>query len=357
MYHPFVTRVARSMVVRRERMLPLRGEVLVGTGSRVEPSDIVASAMLPSGIHLLNVAKALSISNEDLPRHLRVNVGDLVAEGDVLAAARGPTPFFRRTFRSPIRGMVVAISKGRLLVQSSRSTLELEAHYKGTVINVMSGLGAIIEAHGALVQAIWGSGKEGFGLLKVVVKDPAESIDPEAIDVSCRDAVLVAGSFIGEEALDRAQEMQVEGIVVGGVDAGLLELACSMPFPVIATEGIGRIAIATPIFDLLEAHEGEEASIRGAMEARGGVVRPEIIIYVPQATGEPVVESRPEFVLTERSLVRIVRGRHFGKTGQALGVPSYAKEVESGGSFRGVEVKLEGGEAAFVPRANLELFG
>jgi hypothetical protein len=249
MYHPFVTRVAASMVVRRERMLPLRGEVLVSTGSRVEPSDIVASAILPSGIQLLNVAKALSIGNEDLARHLRVNVGDLVAEGDVLAAARGPTSFLRRTFRSPIRGMVVAIAKGRLLVQSSRTTVELEAHYKGTVINVMSGLGAIIEAHGALVQAIWGSGEEGFGLLRVVVDDPAQSIDAEAIDVSCRDAVLVGGSFIGEEALYRAQEMHVEGIVVGGLDAGLLELASSMPFPVIVTEGMGRFAIATPIFE------------------------------------------------------------------------------------------------------------
>jgi hypothetical protein len=69
------------------------------------------------------------------------------------------------------------------------------------------------------------------------------------------------------------------------------------------------------------------------------------------------VESRPEFVLGQRSLVRIVRGPHFGKTGQALHFPSYGKKVASGGSYRGIEVKLESGEEVFVPQANVELFG
>ncbi len=357
MYHPLVTRVVPNMLMRRERMLPLRGEVLVGTGSWVEPSDIVASAILPSGIHLLNVAKVLSINNEDVAHHLRVSIGDHVTKGDIVATGGRASRFFTRKCRSPARGVVSDISYGRVLIESSHTTLELEAHYRGTVVNEMSGFGVIIEVNGALIQAIWGSGKEGFGVLRMVVGDPGQPIEPEAIDVSHRSAVLVGGSSIGEEAFYRAQEMQVAGIVVGGLKARLLELASSMPFPVIVTEGMGKLAISAPVFDLLQAHEGHGASIRGVMGSRGGAVRPEVVIYLARATGEAVVESRPEFVLKEGSRVRIVGGLHFGKTGEVVGFPSYARKVETGGSFKGVEVRLESGEGAFVPRANLELFG
>ncbi len=356
-YHPFVTRVVPNMVMRRERILPLRGEVLIGAGSRVEPSTIVASAVLPSSIHLLNVAKILSMNDEDLAAHLRVSIGDHVAKGDIVATGGQVWRFFRRNCRSPVRGVVADISYGRVLIESSHTTLELEALYRGTVVNAMSGFGVIIEVNGALIQGIWGSGKEGFGVLRLGVGNPAEPVEPEAIDVSHRGAVLVGGSFIGEEALYRAQEMQVGGIVVGGLEAGLLELASSMPFPVIVTEGMGQLAIPTPIFDLLRAHEGHEASIRGVMEGRAGAVRPEIIVYAIRATGEAVVESRPEFVLEEGSQVRIVCGLHFGKTGEVVDFPSYARKVETGDSFKGVEVRLESGEEVFVPRANLELFG
>jgi hypothetical protein len=337
-------------------MLPLRGEVLVATATRVEPSDVVASAMLPSEMHLLNVAKALSMADEDLERYLRVGVGDLVTKGDVLAA-KGPSRLLGRAYNSRVGGMVAAISNGRLLIQSSRTPFELEAHYRGTVINVMSGFGAIIEMSGALIQGIWGSGKEGFGVLKLGVDNPAQSIDPEAIDMNYRGTVLVVGASIAEEALYRAQEMKVEGMIVGGLDAGSRELVSSMPFPVLVTEGMGKFAISRPIFDLLQANEGQEASIRGRMEARGGTVRPEIIIYTPQITGDAPVESRPEFVLEEGSKVRIVRDPHMGEIAEVISVSSRTHKAESGASFRGVMVKLESGEEVFVPQANLELFG
>lgn len=356
-YHPFVTRVVPNIIMRRERMLPFRGQVLVGTGSRVEPSTIVASTLVPSEMHLLNVAGALSLEAEKLPDHLRVSVGDQVVEGDALAARGGKGRLFGRTYRSPVSGIVAAVSNGRILIQTSRTTLELSALYRGTVINVMSGLGAIIEVRGALIQGIWGSGKEGFGVLKLLVDDPADMVDPKAMDMTCRGTVLVAGHSIGEEALLRAEEVQVRGIVVGGLGTELQELVHSMPFPVVVTEGLGEFAIAGSIFDLLEANENREASIRGAMEARGGGVRPEVIVYAPHAASETVLEARPEFVLERGSPVRIVRGRHFGETGTVLDVPPEGAPLETGASVRGVQVKLDSGEQVFVPRANLEQFG
>lgn len=356
-YHPFVTRVVPNMLIRRERLLPFRGEVLVTTGQRVQPSDIIARTTVPSGIHLLNVAKALAVDSTDISRHLRVGFGDRVARGDVLAAGGGPVRLFGRTYRSPMSGVVAGISNGRVLIQSSGSTLELAAHYRGTVINVMSGLGAIIEIRGALVQGIWGSDKEGFGVMKLVVDDPAEAIDPKAIDVTCRGTVLAGAFSVSEEALYRAQQMEIQGILVGGLDTGLQDLVHSMPFPVVVTEGMGRFAISRPIFDLLQAHEGQEASIRGTIATRGGAVRPEIIIYVPRTDEGAIPEARPEFVLERGSQVRIVRGLHLGETGEVVDCPLHAKQLPTGASGRGVEVRLESGEEVFVAQANVELFG
>jgi hypothetical protein len=356
-YHPFVTRVVPNMVMRRERMLPVRGEVLVGTGSRVHPSDVIARTAVPSELHLLNVARALSLDSTDLSPYMRVAVGARVEEGQVLASGSGASRLFGRSYRSPKSGLVVGISNGRVLIQSARQTLQLAAHYRGTVINVMSGLGAIIEVRGALVQGIWGSAKEGFGVLRLMVDDPEEAIDPAKIDMSCRGTVLAGSPSLSEEILRRAQDVEVQGMVVGSLDTGLVDLVETMPFPVVVTEGMGRFAISGPAFGLLKAYDGQDASIRGAMEERGGAVRPEVIIYASHAGGEAELEGRPEFVLTEGSYVRIVRGPHMGETGTVVGFPSRARRLDTGAKAQGFEVRLEDGEAVFVAQANMELFG
>jgi hypothetical protein len=356
-YHPFVTRVVPNMVMRRERMLPIRGEVLVGTGSRVRPTEIIARTATSGETHLLKVTRALALASTDLSPYLRVSVGDSIEEGDVLAAGSGASRLFGRSYRSPVAGVVAGISNGRVLVQSASSPLELAAHYRGAVINVMSGLGAIIEVKGALIQAIWGSGKEGFGVLKLMIDDPAEPLYPEAIDMNCRGTVLVVPSSVNEEILHRADDVEVQGMVVGGLDARLVSLADSLRYPVVVTEGMGEFPISAPVFDLLTAYDGQEASIRGATEGRGGVARPEIVIYASYTGGDAELEARPKFLLETGSRVRIVRGPHMGETGIVTGFPSHPGTLPTGSKAEGVEMRLASGEGVFVAQANVELFG
>jgi hypothetical protein len=356
-YHPFVTRVVPNIVMRRERMLPFRGEVQVGTGSRVHPRDVIARSVVPGEMRLLNVAKALALESNDLSPYMRVAMGDRVEAGDVLAAGSGASRLFGRSYRTPLGGIVAAISNGRVLIRSVHSTLELLAHYRGSVINVMSGRGCIIEVKGALIQGIWGSDKEGFGVLRVTVDDPHGSLDPEDIDMSCRGTVLAGASCISAETLHQAQEVGVEGLVVGGLDSRLVGLVQSMPFPVIVTEGMGEFAMSQPVFDLLKAYDGQEASVRGAMEERGGAARPEVVVYASYAGGDAELESRPEFLLENGSQVRIVGGPFMGKTGTVTGFAAHARTLPAGTKDRAVEVRLRSGESIFAPQANVELFG
>jgi hypothetical protein len=338
-------------------MLPYRGEVLVGTGSRLRPTDIVARTAIPGEMCLLNVAKALSLDGSDLSPYVRVTIGDDVQEGDVLAGGSGASRLFGRTYRSPVTGIVTGISHGRILIQSTRSMFELPALYRGTVINVMSGLGAIIEVKGALIQGIWGSDKEGFGVLNLMVDEPDEPLDESRIDMSCRGTILVGASCADEGLLYRAQEVEVQGMILGGLQARLAELAGSMDYAVVVTEGMGDFAISDPLFDLLKAYQGQEASIRGTMEARGGSVRPEVIIYASYAGGDAELEARPEFLLEHGSLARIVRGPHMGKTGVVAKFPSRARIPYGGGMTVGAEIRLDDGNEVFVAGANVEALG
>jgi len=356
-YHPFITRAVPNMVMRRERMLPFRGEVLVGTGERVRATDVIARTTIPAEIRLLNVARTLGLDNTDLSPYLRVSVGDEVKEGDVLAAGSGASRLLGRSYRSPMAGIVANISHGRILIQSARSTLELTAHYRGTVINVMSGLGAIIEVKGALIQGIWGSDKAGFGVLRMMVDERTKLFNLEDLDMSCRGTVLMGASGVTEDTLRRAQEVEVQGIVVGGLDSGLMDLVRSLPFPVVVTEGMGRLPISEPVFELLKAYDGQEASIRGATELRGGSVRPEVVVYASYAGGDAEQEARPEFLLELGAQVRVVRGPHMGEVGKVTNFPSSARTLPAGNKAMGVEVLLESGEEVFVPQANVELLG
>jgi hypothetical protein len=356
-YHPFVTRVVPSIVMRRERMLPVRGEVLVSTGSRVRPADIIARAEVPGQPHLLNVARALQVGDGDLSPFLQVAVGDEVGEGSVLAAVNGTSELSGRKYRSPVAGVVAGVSHGRVLIEAVRSPVELAALYRGSVINVMSGLGAIIEVRGALLQGIWGSGKDGFGVLRVVVGDRTQAIDADGIDMSWRGAVLVGGCCLDEPTLRSAEEAEAAGMILGALDASLMSAARATSFPVVVTEGMGEVAMSRPIFDLLKAYDGQEATIRGVMEARGGAVRPEVIIYASFASESAQLEARPAFAWEPGSHVRIVRGPYMGETGVVTGLSSGVTTLPSGCRARTIFVSLDSIEEISVAEANVELFG
>src|SRR5438876_10002184 len=54
-------RVTEHAVVRRERRLPLKGEVRVARGERVEADTVVARTELPGNVHTVNLASRLAV--------------------------------------------------------------------------------------------------------------------------------------------------------------------------------------------------------------------------------------------------------------------------------------------------------
>ncbi len=353
-YYPPLTRVLPLTTVRRERLLPIEGEVLVGMGARVDPTDVVARAEVPGRYHILHVAEALDVAPDKAEQFIRVRPGHKVKAGQAIAGRRASLGLVPLLVRAPADGVVVAVGGGRVLFESVGEPIEVHASLPGTIANVMPKFGVLVETVGALIQGVWGNGNEAFGVLKVVVKGHDEPLRARLIDVASHGAIVVGGSTMDQRALEQALELQVRGVIIGSLDPALVEMASSMPFPIIATEGLGKVSMTPSIFQLLSTNQGREAAISGQVQPRWGAIRPEIVIPLPARSAPP--PPTPDTPLQPGMEVRVSRGPRLGAVGTVQSLPPQPMPLETKARVWGAMVAFEDQEA-FVPLFNLEILG
>lgn len=354
-YYPSLTRVIPLTTIRRERVLPVEGEVLVRAGAHVEPLSIVARTEVPGRYRILNVSQALRVSPRLAEKYIRPRPGQTIRSGQVVAGRRTRFGLFPRLVRAPQDGIVAAVGGGRVLLETEGEPVEVRAYLPGTVSDVLPKRGALIEAIGALIQGVWGSGGESFGVLKVLVNEPHQPLRARAIDVASHGAVLVGGSTMDQDALQQAMELQVRGILIGSLDPALLEMASQMPFPIVATEGLGSVPMAQPIFQLLRTNDGREAAISGRFKLGWGTLRPEIFIPLPSRSAP--APPPPGTPLDVGVQVRVIRGPATGRVGKVRYLPPQPQAIETEAKVWGAVVAFDGMEEEFVPFFNLELLG
>jgi hypothetical protein len=262
---------------------------------------------------------------------------------------------FSRVVRAPEDGVIAAVGGGRVLLETVGEPIELRAFVPGTVVNVMPRRGVLIESKGAWIQGVWGVGGEAFGVLKVLAEEADQPLQARSIDVTCHGAVLVGGSTMDRDALQQALELQVRGLIIGSLDPTLLEMARDVPFPIIATEGLGHVAMAEPIFHLLRTNDGREAAISGRTQPRWDGMRPEVIIPLP--TRMAPAAPRPGAPLEAGVKVRVTRGPKIGKVGTVRALPKQPLALETEAKAWGALVGFDGEGEQFVPVNNLELLG
>ncbi len=344
--------VSPLTVIRRERRLPAPGDILVREGDRVEAVQIIGQAAVPGEFRILNVAEALGVPRRAVRRYLRVKPGQEVRRGDILAARGGLS---RRACRAPMAGTVTGIGGGRLILEAPAQIVEVRAGCPGLVRRVIPRQGVVLQVSGALIHGAWGNGREEFGVLRVLTDARDKALRERHVDASCRGAILVAGLLSDEEVLQQAVEMQVRGIIVGGLAPELLEKALAAPFPVVTTEGIGAIPMSEPVFRLLSTHNGREAAVDGRVGHGSERGRPEIIIPLP---AEPKTDSSSSHhvPLKAGDMVRIVRAPYMGRTGTVVEVLSAAVRTATGSGLPAAKVRVQGEEEPLiVPVFNLEV--
>ncbi len=354
-FYPSATHILPLTAIRRERRLPWRGEVLISTRQQVEPSDVVARAARPGAYAVIDVAQQLGVPVHRAGKYYLKQPGESVQQGELLARRKGRLAGGRK-ITSPVEGRVVAAVGGRIVIEPQSDLFELRAWLSGLVTNTTAGLGVTIETAGALIQGVWGTRREGYGSLTMGVEQPDAVLDGERIEVAHHGSILVCGATLDLNLLAKAQEMQVRGLIVGGVPADLREEISQHLLPVIATEGMGRIPISSPIFRLLQANEGHETMLLAPAPGRPWVDRPEIIIPLPAST-LPAPPPRPGTELTAGHKVRIIRAPRRGSVGIVKEMYDESRIVDNGIKYPGADVVLETGEVVFVPFVNLDVVG
>ncbi|MCW5940003.1 MAG: hypothetical protein KF884_10205 [Fimbriimonadaceae bacterium] len=366
-YTPGLT-VSRDIVVQRVRRLPIKGEVAVKPGDKVGHDTVVARAMLPGILQTIRLAEKLGVEAKEVPGFFHLQVGDPIGVGQQVAETPGFFGLFKQPVISDFAGTVETISEvtGHVLVREPSIPVDVTAYLDGSVIDVMPEEGAVIETRGAMVQGIFGIGGERNGPIRIAVSSADEVLDAGHIKPDDAGKILVGGSGVTYEALEKANNEGVVGLVVGavrdvditkflGYDIGVA-ITGQEPINVtlICTEGFGVLRMADRTFELLKSIEGRTASLNGATQIRAGVIRPEVIAPSDSVSGEGQIASSGG-TLEPGTPIRIIREPYFGLLGKVTGLPAQLVTVESGAEVRVLNAKLDDGREVTVPRANVEI--
>ncbi len=345
-----ITHVLALTTIRRERLLPQPGRVLVHKGDKVKPMDVIAETNLATEYLWLDLARGLGVRPERIPPILQVRLGDRVSKGDILA---GPVGFAKRVVRAPCSGRVAFLRAGQALLQVESQPIQLRAGLPGTVVAVFPEQGATIECSGALVQGVWGNGKIDMGILHVVAEKPDDVLTASTLPIGLRGAVLLAGCCEDPAALQAAAELPVRGLILGSLSSSLLPSAARMDYPILVTEGFGRLPMNSAAFTLLSTNEGREITLNAEPFNRYTTTRPEVIIPLP-VTGAISTPTRSPLLRPDRR-VRVVRAPHRSKVGTLIAVRSGLASFSNGIRARAAAVRLEEGQTVLLPLANLEI--
>lgn len=368
-YTPGLTVTAQGLV-RRRRMLPIPGLVLVKVGEPVTARQVVAQTSLPGKVYPINVANQLGIGPEEIPHFVTRRLGEAVERDGVIAENKPMFRWLKTEVTAPIRGTVDAISTltGQVLVREPPLVLNVLAYIDGRIAEVHGREGVTVETPCAMVQGIFGLGGETWGAITMAVNAADDPLTPDRLTPAMQGCVVVGGAFVSIETLRRAKELGVHALVVGGAhdqdvrallgyDLGVAITGNEqIGLTLVLTEGFGHIPMADRTFALLRAQAGTQASVSGATQIRAGVIRPEIII--PHRTTAPVTRG-PQMApdrqgLRVGHLVRIIRDPYFGKLGDVAELPSEPRVIATESSVRVLVVQFRDGSRAVIPRTNVE---
>jgi hypothetical protein len=385
LYYPTPeTPIAPSVLVRKERRLPVAGDVLVRVGSRVEPDDTVAQALLPDPPITLNLAQLLGTRPKGLTRRLAKPIGANLDEGDVIISRRRGLRAV--PVKSPVAGTLRSYDEatGEAVIQPGGTMFSLPAHIKGLVTEHIPYRGVVIETPAAVVRGILGFGGEQHGVLKVAVSDENEELLPDQIDPRLTYASVLGGSTTTAAALQKAVENGVRAIIIGSIQEAELRAflgyleglhgwslgrtgwmfpppvpAATPPPPpkltLIVTEGFGRVPMTRRAFELLAAYDSQEVAVDGTTRLRNGLTRPEVIVPLSRATTVRPASKTPPPVAVG-STVRLLDSSHLGTVTKVVALAQGRQQVDSGLNVPAAQVSLpDSGGRLWVPLVNLEV--
>jgi hypothetical protein len=371
-------RVSADTIIRKRRVLPILGEVLVAQGEHVTATTHVAQTALPGTVYPINVVNKLSISPSEIHSYLLKQEGDTIEKGEVLAENKPLIKWFQTQVRAPVSGTIETISKvtGQVFLREPPEVIRLSAYIDGTIVEVTPQQGVVVESHCTFVQGIFGLGGETVGPITQAVLTPDEILTPQHLRREHAGQIVIGGALAQKETFVKARELGVRALVVGGVhDQDLKELLGydlgvaitgteQIGFSLLVTEGFGHIPMAKRTFDLLTAKAGKHASCNGATQIRAGVIRPEVIIPLNDEEEDTFEVQGSKFLVQDEvethgiqvgDIVRIIREPNFGLLARVQALPAELQQTATESRVRVLVATLPNGQNVTIPRTNVEM--
>ena len=336
----------------RERVLPVAGKVIARVNQRVNPTDVIAEASFAREHVLLDVARTFGVSAIAADKMIKVNSGDRLSEGSLVAEKSG---LFTRTIKAPRPGRVMVAGSGQVLMEVGDARIELRAGLPGMVTQVIPERGVVIRTSGALVQGVWGNGRIDNGLMVSLIEKPDDVLSADQLDVSLRGSVILGGHVKDLETLKAAAELPVRGLVISSLLSSLIVPAYQMRYPILVLDGFGTMPVNSAAFKLLTTNNKREATVNAEHYDRYSGNRPEVIIPLPFSTEPEEPNSYESFAVGQT--IRMRRPPNAGMIGSISSLRPGLSTLPSGLRARSADVKLENGETVLVPLVNLEVVG
>jgi len=364
-------KVTQKAMVRKDRRLPLKGDVLVEKGDILKAEQVVARTELPGDVERLNFAGKIGATAKECKNFLTVEEGEEVKKGQIIGESPGFFGLFKTQIKSPIDGKMESVSEitGMMTLRHPPKPVEVDAYINGRVVEMIEDEGVTVESPATFIQGIFGIGGEEQGEIVVVADSNDYVLKEDDITDKLKDKIIIGGSLITAPVLKKCVEVKAKGVIVGGIDDKDLkdflgeEIGVAITgneekgITLIITEGFGEMHMAAKTFEILKGHNGRIASINGATQIRAGVLRPELIVThddeIDSAEFEKTHESN--LGMDIGSVVRVIREPNFGRIGKVSALPAQLEKIETEAKVRVLEVEFEEGKKVLLPRANVEL--
>ncbi len=210
------------------RTLPVAGKVNAHVNQRVNPTDVIAEASFAREHVLFDVARTFGVSASAADKMIKVNTGDRVMQGALVAESGG---LLSRTIKAPRAGRVMIVGGGQVLMEVGDTRIELRAGLPGVVTQVLPERGVVIQTAGALIQGVWGNGRIDNGLMVNLLQKPDEVLTADRLDVSLRGSVILGGHVRDAETLKAAAELPVRGLILSSLLSPLIVHGLSDALP------------------------------------------------------------------------------------------------------------------------------
>jgi len=336
-------------LIRRERILPVQGRILVRVGQKISANDVIAESFFVPELITLDVAQSLKLTPRQADEYLEVQTGDLITEKTIIA---GPAGVARRVIRAPGDGKIIQAENGRVLIQTYKNPFQLKAGISGEVVKIIGHKGVVIETIGALIQGMWGNGKIGTGIIRVVAIEEEHELTSSQISETMKGTVMFAGHCSNLSALLACEKIQLGGLILGSLECALIPAIQNLPVPVMILEGFGKRALSVATRELITTNEWREGALNACSWDRIRGSRPELVIPLQAPEGVTIPQIRVRLEKGQR--VRILHPLRSNDIGEIQEIGS-SMVLLNNQRVKSAVIRLSNGKVTIVPLANLEL--